>query len=61
LVAGEHELLADVTPAAVAELRLSPGSRVWLSVKETAVRGYSAEPGLPDRAAGPAATDRLTP
>jgi molybdate transport system ATP-binding protein len=46
LVSGEHELLADVTPAAVAELRLEPGSRVWLSVKETAVRGYAADPGV---------------
>jgi molybdate transport system ATP-binding protein len=47
LVSGEHELLADVTPAAVAELGLSPGRDVWLSVKETAVRSYAAEPGLP--------------
>jgi molybdate transport system ATP-binding protein len=45
LVTGEHELLADVTPAAVAELRLAPGSRVWLSVKETAVDTYDADPG----------------
>jgi molybdate transport system ATP-binding protein len=45
LVSGEHELLADVTPAAVAELELSPGRQVWLSVKETAVRSYAAEPG----------------
>jgi molybdate transport system ATP-binding protein len=43
LVSGEHELLADVTPAAVAELELAPGRQVWLSVKETAVRGYVAE------------------
>ena len=27
LVSGEHDLLADVTPAAVAELELAPGSR----------------------------------
>ena len=50
LVSGEHELLADVTPAAVAEMALAPGSEVWLSVKETAVRTYAAEPehaGLP--------------
>ena len=47
LVSGEHELLADVTPAAVAELELAPGRAVWLSVKETAVRSYPAEPGLP--------------
>ncbi len=44
LVSGEHDLLADVTPAAVAELALVPGREVWLSVKETAVRGYAAEP-----------------
>jgi molybdate transport system ATP-binding protein len=44
LVSGEHELLADVTPAAVAELGLAPGRQVWLSVKETAVRRYSGEP-----------------
>jgi molybdate transport system ATP-binding protein len=43
LVSGEHELLADVTPAAVAELELAPGREVWLSVKETAVRSYAAE------------------
>jgi molybdate transport system ATP-binding protein len=47
LVSGEHDLLADVTPAAVAELELRPGSPVWLSVKETAVRSYPADPGLP--------------
>ena len=44
LVSGEHDLLADVTPAAVAELELAPGRVVWLSVKETAVRSYAAEP-----------------
>jgi molybdate transport system ATP-binding protein len=49
LVSGEHDLLADVTPAAVAELGLSPGRDVWLSVKETAVRSYAADPGLPFR------------
>jgi molybdate transport system ATP-binding protein len=43
LVSGEHELLADVTPAAVAELELAPGRRVWLSVKETAVDTYDAD------------------
>jgi molybdate transport system ATP-binding protein len=42
LVSGEHELLADVTPAAVAELELTPGRAVWLSVKETAVDSYDA-------------------
>jgi molybdate transport system ATP-binding protein len=44
LVSGKHELLADVTPAAVAELELAPGREVWLSVKETAVEVYDAEP-----------------
>jgi molybdate transport system ATP-binding protein len=43
-VSGEHDLLADVTPAAVAELALAPGREVWLSVKETAVSTYAAEP-----------------
>jgi molybdate transport system ATP-binding protein len=43
LVSGQHELLADVTQAAVAELELAPGRRVWLSVKETAVDSYEAE------------------
>ena len=47
-VSGEHELLADVTPAAVAELELVPGREVWLSVKETAVRSYAAEPVTTD-------------
>jgi molybdate transport system ATP-binding protein len=45
LVSGAHDLLADVTPAAVAELGLVPGREVWLSVKETAVRSYAAAPG----------------
>jgi molybdate transport system ATP-binding protein len=45
LVTGEHDLLADVTPAAVAELALAPGHLVWLSVKETAVRSYPAASG----------------
>src|SRR5262245_47160299 len=45
LVSGAHDLLADVTPQAVTELGLAPGRRVWLSVKETAVRTYAAAPG----------------
>ena len=31
------ELVADVTPSAVAELGLAPGARVWASVKATDV------------------------
>ncbi|WP_121255630.1 ABC transporter ATP-binding protein [Nocardioides ferulae] len=38
--AGGPGLLADVTPAAAADLALEPGREVWLSVKETAVQGY---------------------
>jgi molybdate transport system ATP-binding protein len=45
LVAAERELIADVTPAATAELGLVPGREVWLSVKETAVRTYARAPG----------------
>ncbi len=42
LVDSAPQLLADVTPAAAAELGLTPGRSVWLSVKETAVTWYSA-------------------
>ena len=35
-------LLADVTPAAAAELGLAPGREVWLAVKATAVTTYDA-------------------
>lgn len=41
-VAGDLGLLADVTPAAVADLGLEPGSQVWSSVKATEVRVYPA-------------------
>jgi molybdate transport system ATP-binding protein len=41
LVGGEQDLIADVTPAATAELGLAPGREVWLSVKETAVETYA--------------------
>ncbi len=44
LVAGDHDLIADVTPAATAELGLAPGRDVWLSVKETAVDAYGLRP-----------------
>ena len=43
-VSGDHELFADVTPAASRELALVPGQQVWLSVKETAVTTYDARP-----------------
>lgn len=38
------DLLADVTPAAAAELGLAPGRVVWLTVKETAVDTYTMRP-----------------
>jgi len=41
-VAAAVPLLADVTPAAVAELRLAPGVPVWASVKATEVALYPA-------------------
>ena len=34
--------LADLTPAAAAELELAPGREVWLSTKATAVSRYPA-------------------
>jgi molybdate transport system ATP-binding protein len=37
---GEPDALVDVTAAAVAELSLGPGSRVWLSVKATDLQVY---------------------
>jgi molybdate transport system ATP-binding protein len=40
---GPPVALADVTPAAVAELSLDPGSQVWLSAKATDLEVYSPE------------------
>jgi molybdate transport system ATP-binding protein len=37
---GEPSALVDVTPAAVAELSLSPGSQVWLTAKATDLEVY---------------------
>jgi molybdate transport system ATP-binding protein len=45
---GAPPALADITPRALAELRLEPGRQVWLSVKATEVVGYPA-PGAPPR------------
>jgi molybdate transport system ATP-binding protein len=42
LVHASPDLLADVTPAAAAELGLVPGREVWLSAKATAVSRYGA-------------------
>ncbi|TDE09081.1 ABC transporter ATP-binding protein [Jiangella asiatica] len=39
---GPVSVLADVTPLAVADLRLEPGSTVWASVKATEINVYPA-------------------
>ena len=44
-VEAQPPLLVDVTPAAVAELGLRPGSPVWLSVKATEVEVYPSAAG----------------
>src|SRR6516225_2319395 len=49
---GQPPALVDITPAAVAELSLSPGSQVWLTVKATDLEVY-APGGRPVRAGGP--------
>ena len=39
-VRGDRTALVDVTPAAVAELDLTPGRTVWLSAKATDLSAY---------------------
>ncbi|MET8778273.1 ABC transporter ATP-binding protein [Nocardia sp. NPDC004654] len=39
---GHPPVLADITPATVAELRLRPGMELWAAVKATEVRSYPA-------------------
>ncbi|MBL1076887.1 ABC transporter ATP-binding protein [Nocardia sp. 2] len=39
---GSPAVLADITPAAVAELRLHPGMRLWAAVKATEIHSYPA-------------------
>jgi len=41
---GRPPVLADVTPAAVADLGLAPGSPVWLAVKATDLEVYAPRP-----------------
>ncbi|PVU83467.1 ABC transporter ATP-binding protein [Cellulomonas sp. WB94] len=60
-VDGTPSALVDITPAAVADLRLAPGQPVWLTAKATEVIAY-ADPG-PTPARAPAyapATDGPT-
>jgi len=40
-VDGAPPALADITPAALAELRLAPGGEVWLSTKATETVAYA--------------------
>jgi molybdate transport system ATP-binding protein len=44
---GQPPAVVDVTPAAVAELSLGAGSRVWLSVKATDLEVYPRTTGVP--------------
>jgi molybdate transport system ATP-binding protein len=44
---GQPSALVDVTPAAVAELSLRPGSDVWLTVKATELEVYTRAGGQP--------------
>jgi molybdate transport system ATP-binding protein len=41
-LAGAPPVVADVTPAAVAELRLLAGQPVWAAVKATETHAYPA-------------------
>jgi molybdate transport system ATP-binding protein len=45
---GKPPALVDITPAAVAELSLSPGSQVWLTVKATELEVYTRADSQPD-------------
>jgi molybdate transport system ATP-binding protein len=47
---GQPPALVDVTPAAVADLSLRPGSPVWLTVKATDLEVYPRDHSPPDRA-----------
>jgi molybdate transport system ATP-binding protein len=38
---GQPSALVDITPAAVADLSLAPGSQVWLTVKATHLEVYT--------------------
>jgi molybdate transport system ATP-binding protein len=48
---GQPSALVDVTPAAVADLSLSPGSQVWLTVKATDLEVYTRDHSPPGTAA----------
>lgn len=52
-IAGRPPVLADVTPAAVAELSLAPGAAVWASVKATDLEVYQHTWRQPSAETGP--------
>jgi len=39
-VAGQIAVYVDVTPAAVADLRITRGDKVWLTIKSTEIDVY---------------------
>ena len=41
-ITGEPDVLADITPAAVADLNLAPGTQIWVSVKASELTVYPA-------------------
>ena len=41
---GSTAILAEVTPAAVADLELAPGSAVWAAVKASDIEVYAQQP-----------------
>ncbi|MBA3308502.1 MAG: ABC transporter ATP-binding protein [Nocardioidaceae bacterium] len=41
-LAGQPDVLADITPAAVADLNLAPGASLWAELKATEIRTYPA-------------------
>jgi len=43
-LAGPVPVVADVTPTAVAQLRLAPGQPVWVAVRAAEIRAYPAAP-----------------
>ena len=48
-VSGQLEVYVDVTPAAVADLRLAPGTVVWLTVKSTEIDVYPSPHAVNER------------
>jgi len=55
---GDPPVLVDVTPAAVAELSLEPGSQVWLTVKATDLEVYPRDPAAGGVSTGPGRVTR---